>query len=272
MSNDLNTDLTTPEQTGEGFGFEVLLAAFADFSDKQAKAIAATKDVSPILTTHWGSAIAAAGVNPTLVQLQDITSPAAGRCWCVSTAGIYGVADAHTQINGTPITPAVNAIPLAASGVASYNNNSTGVNLTISGGTVTAIAINGTTTGLTSGTFFVPAGGTVTVTYTVAPTTFTTAGLPVTNPVIAEFYAGDSPDAAGIAGQPLGTPFPDNFGPGGNPGITVPNAFTLSRRVIWVNHTETIYALVYGALTGQQFVLVANIEDYPVDAMQGVSA
>lgn len=76
-------------------------------------------------------------------------------------------------------TPAVNSIPLAASGVASYNNNATGVNLTISGGTVTVIAINGTTTGLTSGTFFVPAGGTVTVTYSVAPTTFTTAGIAV---------------------------------------------------------------------------------------------
>jgi hypothetical protein len=73
---------------------------------------------------------------------------------------------------------AVNQIVLGATGVAAYNNNSVGVNQTISGGTVTAIAINGVTTGLTSGTFFVPAGGTVTVTYSVAPTTFTTSAVP----------------------------------------------------------------------------------------------
>lgn len=79
-------------------------------------------------------------------------------------------------------TPAINQIPLGATGVASYNNNSVGVNQTITGGTVTAIAINGTTTGLTSGTFFVPAGGTVTVTYSVAPTTFNTAAIAVTTP------------------------------------------------------------------------------------------
>jgi hypothetical protein len=79
---------------------------------------------------------------------------------------------------------AVNQIPLGATGVASYNNNAFGVNQTITGGTVTAIAINGVTTGLTSGVFYVPAGGTVTVTYSVAPTTFTTAAaVPIGNTV-----------------------------------------------------------------------------------------
>lgn len=93
--------------------------------------------------------------------------------WVTLSAGSPGASSS---------TPAVNNIPLAATGVASYNNNSTGVNLTVGGGTVTQIAINGTNTNLTSGTFFVPAGGTVTVTYTVPPTTFTTAGIAVTSP------------------------------------------------------------------------------------------
>lgn len=80
--------------------------------------------------------------------------------------------------NGNTIpAPTVNPITLAASGVAAYNNNSVGVNVTVAGGTVSAIAVNGTSTGATSGTFFVPAGGTITVTYTVAPTTFTTVGI-----------------------------------------------------------------------------------------------
>lgn len=77
-------------------------------------------------------------------------------------------------------TPAVtNQVPLAASGVAAYNNNPVGVIQNIAGGTVTVIAVNGVTTGVTSGAFFVPAGGTITVTYTVAPTTYNTTGVPV---------------------------------------------------------------------------------------------
>lgn len=71
----------------------------------------------------------------------------------------------------------VTQIILGASTVAAYNPNSVGVNQTVSGGTVTAIAVNGVTTGATSGTFYVPAGGSITVTYTVAPT-FTTAYPP----------------------------------------------------------------------------------------------
>jgi hypothetical protein len=77
---------------------------------------------------------------------------------------------------GTP-TPA-NQIALGATTVASYNNNPTGVIVNVAGGTVTVIAVNGVTTGLTSGAVFVPAGGTITLTYTVAPTTFTTTGIP----------------------------------------------------------------------------------------------
>ena len=74
--------------------------------------------------------------------------------------------------------PVTNQIPLGATGVATYNNNSFPVGLTISGGTVTAIAVNGINTGQTSGFFQIPANGSVTITYTVAPTTFFTGGIP----------------------------------------------------------------------------------------------
>jgi hypothetical protein len=40
----------------------------------------------------------------------------------------------------------------------------------VSGGTVSAIAVDGTTTGLTSGAFLVRPMGTITLTYSVAPT------------------------------------------------------------------------------------------------------
>lgn len=61
------------------------------------------------------------------------------------------------------------AMTLAATTVASVNPNPVARSITISGGTVTAIAISGVSTGSTSGTFTVPAGGSITVTYSVAP-------------------------------------------------------------------------------------------------------
>lgn len=71
---------------------------------------------------------------------------------------------------------------LAASGTPFYNPNSVGVNVTVTGGTVTIIAVNGVTTGLTSGTVYVPAGGTLTITYSVAPTISTAYPAGVTVP------------------------------------------------------------------------------------------
>jgi hypothetical protein len=68
------------------------------------------------------------------------------------------------------------AMTIGATTVASLNPNPVPVSVTISGGTVTVIAINGVTTGSTSGTFTVPVGGSITVTYSVGPT-FTMADL-----------------------------------------------------------------------------------------------
>jgi hypothetical protein len=50
--------------------------------------------------------------------------------------------------------------------------NATGqpVNVTITGGTMTAVVVNGTTVGVGAGTYQVPSGGTITLTFTVAPT------------------------------------------------------------------------------------------------------
>lgn len=85
-------------------------------------------------------------------------------------SAVYYSATGGNLVDGRAPT----AMVLAASTHAATNANSTGVYIKIAGGTVTVININGTVTGLTSGTFFVPAGGTVTVTYSVAPTTFST--------------------------------------------------------------------------------------------------
>src|SRR5262245_9329029 len=58
---------------------------------------------------------------------------------------------------------------LAATGVASLNPNPVPVSVTVTGGTVTVIAVGGVTTGLTTGTFTIPVGSSITVTYSVAP-------------------------------------------------------------------------------------------------------
>ena len=71
-----------------------------------------------------------------------------------------------------PVAVTYTAVTLGPSGVAATNVNSYPVVVTVAGGAVSGIKVNGATTGLTSGAFVVPGGGTITVTYTSAPTTF----------------------------------------------------------------------------------------------------
>ena len=68
------------------------------------------------------------------------------------------------------------AMTLGANGVPSVNPNPVARSITITGGTVTVIAVSGVVTGLTTGTFTVPAGGSITVTYSVTPA-FTDADI-----------------------------------------------------------------------------------------------
>lgn len=84
-------------------------------------------------------------------------------------------------INASP-TPSQPAVP--ASTTAQYNNNPYAVAVTVTGGTVTVIAVNGVTTGLISGVIYVPAFGTITLTYSVAPT-WTWANANVTGAILA---------------------------------------------------------------------------------------
>lgn len=88
----------------------------------------------------------------------------------------------HLYKNATPIygcvpgaTPWASAPSLAATGVSMTNTSGQPVAVTVAGGTVTVISVGGTTqsangTNITSGTFVVPAAGTIAITYSVAPT------------------------------------------------------------------------------------------------------
>jgi hypothetical protein len=80
-------------------------------------------------------------------------------------------------ITGITVLPQPQAVPtvatpaVPASTVTATNNNSFPVAVAISGGTVTVVAVNGTTQFTSTGvTAVVPAGGTIALTYSVAPT------------------------------------------------------------------------------------------------------
>ena len=83
---------------------------------------------------------------------------------------LTGIARGNHGYN--PRGASVTQLAVAATGVALTNTTGCDCMLLVGGGTITQIAIGGVNTGLTSGWFRIPAQQTVTVTYSVAPTTF----------------------------------------------------------------------------------------------------
>ena len=86
-----------------------------------------------------------------------------------NAASLFGCVAGSTVWAGAPAFP--------GSGSAATNTSGQAMTVTIAGGTVSAIAIGATTqsvngVNLTSGTFVVPAGSTITVTDSVSPTTY----------------------------------------------------------------------------------------------------
>lgn len=81
---------------------------------------------------------------------------------------------------GTIANPSV-----PASGTPVTNTYNDAVQVVISGGTMTSVMINGVQEGTGAGTYQVPSGGTIQLTYTVAPTwTWTLIGSSVTTPSV----------------------------------------------------------------------------------------
>ena len=74
---------------------------------------------------------------------------------------IYPGAPGSGQTSSSPP-----AVPASGTALQNYGPDQT---VYVSGGTVSGIAVNTVPTGKTSGTFFVPAGGVITLTYTAAP-------------------------------------------------------------------------------------------------------
>jgi hypothetical protein len=119
--------------------------------------------------------------------------------------------------------PTPPAITVGASPFTFVNTQSYGVNVTVSGGTVSAIAVNGQTTGATSGTFYLAPNSYITVTYSVAPT-------------MTEANA-----TANIAAVPMG----QNVNIGYYPG----------NKAVYLQPGEQVYALVQNATIGFQYTV-----------------
>lgn len=125
-------------------------------------------------------------ISPGVVQL------ASGACVDVVPGSLWDSASA--VVTGAPAL-FTTAMSRGATGVAVANPNPVAQSVTVSGGTVTGISVNGVSTGQTSGTFTVPVGGTISIAYSVAPT-FTVADIapaagtyPGVNSVIAGYLA-----------------------------------------------------------------------------------
>ena len=87
----------------------------------------------------------------------------------LNSGGTAAVPGKLRIINLDQVTGHVTSPSVPATTVALTNPFWRDAMVNVTGGTVTAIAVDGTATGLTSGTFFVPTGKTITLTYTVAP-------------------------------------------------------------------------------------------------------
>lgn len=101
----------------------------------------------------------------------------------------------------------------------------------------------------------------------IAPLVFSSGTTPAAVPAaFAVVYAGpgagqESPDdlASIVSGQ------------NGGPSVDVPYHTSVGDSRIWMKENDIFYAWVYNAPANQQFVLVANVADYVVDAREAVT-
>lgn len=143
-------------------------------------------------------------------------------------------------LDGMTFTPGVTqptppAISVGTSPFTFMNVQSYGVFVTVTGGTVSAITINGQPTGVTSGTFFLAPNSYITVTYSIAPT-------------MTEVNA-NSNVAASL-------------------GFNVNIAYNPSQRSTWLFPGEQIYPVVNGTTSGNTYALMGIASEVPME-MQG---
>ena len=123
----------------------------------------------------------------------------------------------------SPTAPVITTPAVPASTVTATNTNNFPVSVAVTGGTVTVIAVNGVTIYTTTGnTVVVPIGGTVAITYTVAPTWAWSA-----------LYAGASQTATPAAAFPV------------PPGCSITLIYSAAPTWSWINPDDLGYTPGY---------------------------
>lgn len=136
---------------------------------------------------------------------------------------LYSGSDTSLQDSGHLLegfstgVPAVVTPGVPASGIAVQNPYPYPVQVVITGGTITAVVVNGVTVGTAPGTYFVPAYGSISTTNSVSPTWAWTTTIYQGNPVGVGYYPGT--DAT------------------------------------WLFNGEQVYAQVQGCTVGNQYVM-----------------
>lgn len=259
------------------------------------------RSAKPVHKPVGGSAVAD-GVNPTIIRVNS--KPQAGRIWNILSAGIYGN-DPHTPV-GAPATTAtggfaqgasvaapgantqivaitlppgtyqVSVTALASGTLAAADNNNINLRNSSLGTNITGILLMDATTA-NAPTINPPVQITLTTTQTIQVRSIAaaTAGsiysavitaIPVADfnsdlsPVFADLYAGQVPD-------PMTAALTDVI----DSGMTVPSSNDYSAGVYWASMLDELFAVVYNAAANQQLVLVVNVAEYPVEAVEAMS-
>lgn len=107
------------------------------------------------------------------IEPLEVAQLACPRCWFPAPFVPTGALTFRCSRCEWPFTlaaPAVSSPAVPLTTVAAANTTGTVVAVTISGGTLTSVVVSGTQAGTTAGTYLVPVGGTISVTYSAAPT------------------------------------------------------------------------------------------------------
>ena len=103
----------------------------------------------------------------------DVASLRCPRCWFPAPMVPYGVLTYRCLRCEWPFTlgaPTITSPAVPATTVPVTNSTGTVVAVTITGGTLTSVVVNGTQAGTSAGTYLVPVAGTVSITFSAAPT------------------------------------------------------------------------------------------------------
>lgn len=131
--------------------------------------------------------------------------------------------------------PAISTPAVPATTVNATNSNGFPVQVVIAanGATISAVTVNGSGVGTTAGTYVVPAGGTISISYTVATPTWAWTAL-----------------VAGISGNPVASPF--NIGV--PPGCSITLLYSAAPTWTWNNPIDEGYTPGYYAPNAQASV------------------